>query len=56
MSRRDVAGLSALREEKLLKRYVVVCKESRRRRVDGIEILPWRAFADDLWSDDLVGA
>jgi uncharacterized protein len=52
---RDVAGLVALREESLLKRYVVVCQETRRRVVDGIEILPWRVFADELWSDRLVG-
>lgn len=55
VTERHLAGLMALREEGLLKRYVLVCQETRRRVVDGIEILPWRAFADELWGDRLVG-
>ncbi len=54
VSDRHLAGLVALREEALLKRYVVVCQETRRRVVHGIEILPWRAFAEELWSDRLA--
>lgn len=54
VTERHVAGLAALREEGLLKRYVVVCQETRRRTADGIEILPWRAFADELWDGRLV--
>lgn len=46
---RDLRGLRALREERLLKQYVVVSQEATPRRVDGIEILPWRAFLDRLW-------
>ncbi|MFY9341922.1 MAG: AAA family ATPase [Planctomycetota bacterium] len=56
VSTRDVAGLAALREEALLNRHVVVCQEARRRVVDGIEILPWQVFADELWNDRLVDA
>ena len=52
---RHLAGLQALREEALLKRYLLVCHEQRRRIVDGIEILPWRAFAAELWSNGLGG-
>ena len=55
MTARHLAGLQALREEALLKRYVLVCQEQRRRILDGIEILPWRAFAEALWSDGLGG-
>lgn len=51
---RHLTGITALQEEKLLKRHVVVCQETRRRVVSGIEIWPWRAFADELWSDHLV--
>lgn len=51
---RHLAGIAALKEEGLLKRHIVVCRETRRRVVDGIEILPWRAFMDELWSDRLV--
>lgn len=56
VSKRDVAGLAALREESLLKRHVVVCQEPRRRVVDGVEILPWQVFADQLWSDGFIRA
>lgn len=52
---RHLTGLQALREEGLLKRYVLVCQERRRRIVDGIEILPWRVFAEELWSEGLGG-
>ena len=35
-------------------RRVVVCLEPRARRTgEGIEILPWRSFADELWSGAL---
>lgn len=35
-------------------RRIVVCLEPRARRTaDGIEVLPWRKFADDLWSGAL---
>ena len=56
VTERHLTGLAALREEALLRRYVVVCRETRRRVVDGIEILPWREFADELWGDRLVVA
>jgi len=51
---RDLTGLVALREELLLERLIVVCQEDRRRVVDGIEVLPWREFAEELWADQLV--
>jgi predicted AAA+ superfamily ATPase len=49
VSDRDLRGLRALREERLLKQYVVVSDEPTPRRVDGIEILPWRNFLGRLW-------
>ncbi len=55
VTNRHVKGLVALREEALLKRHVVVCQEGRRRVVDGIDILPWQVFCEELWSDRLVG-
>jgi hypothetical protein len=47
---RDLRGLRALKEEGLLKRYVVVSLEARSRTVDGIQILPWKEFLDRLWA------
>jgi predicted AAA+ superfamily ATPase len=46
---RDLRGLRALREEGMLKAYVVVTLESRPRTVDGIRLLPWRHFLAELW-------
>ncbi len=47
---RDLRGLRALKEEGLLKQYVVVSLEARPRTVDGIQILPWKEFLDRLWA------
>lgn len=49
VSDRDLRGLRALREERLLKHYVVVSQETTSRRVEGIEILPWQDFLERLW-------
>lgn len=49
VSDRDLRGLRALQEERLLKRYVVVSLETVPRRVEGIEILPWQDFLRRLW-------
>jgi predicted AAA+ superfamily ATPase len=46
---RNLRGLKALREEQFLQRYQLVCMEPRPRVVDGIEIVPWEAFLDELW-------
>jgi predicted AAA+ superfamily ATPase len=54
VAERDLRGLHALREEKLLKHHLMVCLETRPRVVDGIEILPWKDFLDRLWDGDLV--
>ncbi|MGB4408470.1 MAG: AAA family ATPase [Sphaerochaeta sp.] len=51
ISDKHLKGLRALREENLVKRYIVVCREERPRIHDGIEILPWRYFLDQLWGN-----
>lgn len=51
---RDLRGLRALAEEGLVERLVVVCLEPRPRRVDGVEILPWRHFLEQLWDGAMV--
>jgi uncharacterized protein len=52
---RDLRGLRALKEELILKHYVVVSLEPRPRTVDGIRILPWQHFLEALWDGDFVG-
>ncbi len=51
---RHLAGLRALREEGKIKRFILVCGETRPRKIDGIEVLPWRLFLGRLWADDIV--
>jgi predicted AAA+ superfamily ATPase len=52
VSPQDIKSLRALREEKLLKRFVCVCLETRSREVDGIRILPYTEFLTSLWAGE----
>ncbi len=52
VAERDLRGLRALAEEKKLKRYLVVSLEPRPRTVDGIRILPWKDFLEELWQGE----
>jgi hypothetical protein len=52
VSNRDLKGLRALAEEGKLKRYLCVSLESRPRTIDGVTVLPYRAFLDALWDDE----
>ncbi len=47
-------GLKALREEGFIKRAIIVCRESRPRLVEGIEIFPWDYFLDQLWDNQIL--
>ncbi len=49
-------GLRALAADHRVGRRLVVSLDQRPRRTeDGIEILPWRAFAQRLWGGSIVG-
>jgi CTP synthase (UTP-ammonia lyase) len=48
-------GLKALREEGMIERSIIVCREERPLKKDGIEILPWRMFLELLWENRIVG-
>ncbi len=52
VSQQDLKSLRALAEEKKLKRYLCVCLEKRRRKVEGLLILPYKEFLDSLWDDE----
>lgn len=53
MSERDTRGLRALSEDVRLKRKLIVCTERTVRRLDsGVEVLPVRAFLEQLWNDE----
>ncbi len=51
---RDWRGLTALNEEGITKRHLLVCMEPMSRLVKGIEVTPWEAFLDALWQGRLV--
>jgi len=51
----DLRSLRAIREEKGIRRAILVCREQRPRMVDGIEVMPWSAFLDMMWADKLLG-
>lgn len=51
---KHLKGLRALKEESLFERYLVVSLDSAKRQTDdGIEIVPWRIFLEDLWNGEL---
>ena len=52
VSSADLRSLRALAEEKMLKRYVCVCLEPRRRQVEGVLLLPYREFLEALWGGE----
>lgn len=49
VNRRDLRSLDALRKEEGFRNYLCVCMEPRPRNMDGIEILPYQMFLDQLW-------
>ncbi len=53
VSAKDLRPLRALAEEKKLRRYLCVSLESRRRQIDGVEVLPYTEFLAELWAGAL---
>lgn len=51
---RDLKGLHAFMDTYSPGRSIVVCNEKERRIHGKIEIMPWREFLDDLWSDNIL--
>ena len=49
ISKSDIRGLMALKEESSLKEYILVSLEDKAREVDGIKILPWKIFLEEMW-------
>ncbi len=51
----DITGLRALLEEHRVKRSIVVSLEHEPRIMsNGIEILPWKTFLEQLWDGDFA--
>lgn len=50
VSDRHLKGLKALREEGMVKEYLVVSNDATERTVDGIRIMPYEKFLRMLWA------
>ncbi len=51
---RDLKSIMTFNKEFLPKHSFVVCNEKRRRVYNGINILPWKEFLEELWSDKII--
>jgi predicted AAA+ superfamily ATPase len=55
VSDKDLIGLRAIEQEKLLKKYILVSLEDRPRLVDNLFlIMPYRTFLRALWNHELL--
>ena len=53
--KKDLRGLRALKEEGIFKKYIVVSRDEISRTTDdGILMLPWTVFLDELWDGKIV--
>jgi predicted AAA+ superfamily ATPase len=53
---RELRGLTALLEERPVKRALCVSLDPRPRRVGDVHVLPYGEFLDALWGGELLGA
>lgn len=54
ISKPDMKGILALKEEVLLKRCFVVCTEKQEKMIDGIEIIHVDKFLKNLWASQII--
>jgi predicted AAA+ superfamily ATPase len=51
----DIKSLMALKEDGPVKKSIIVCLEEEVRFLNkGIEVIPWKIFLQQLWSDKLI--
>ena len=51
---RDLRSLRTLGETHRPRASIVVCNESAERVVDGIRVVPWRSFFQELWEGRII--
>ena len=49
----DLRGLTALAEEKIVDRLLLVSEDTIEAHRGPIRCLPWRKFVEELWADKL---
>ncbi len=50
----DLRSLHAIKDERIIQRYLCVSLESRSRKVEGIEVLPLKIFLKSLWDGEYI--
>lgn len=51
---RHLKGLKSFSEEYPVNQLVLVCNEPLARISEGVRILPWKVFLEELWSDKII--
>jgi len=54
ISKQELKGLFQLKKEKILKKHIVITLDNASRNIEGIEILPWQTFLDNLWNNKIL--
>lgn len=54
ISDNDLKSIKCLKDEKLLKRYLVVSHDPIDRVHDGLELMHWKSFIQKLWNNELL--
>jgi len=51
---RHLKGLKSFSEEYKVKRRILVSNDKHPRKTEGIDILPWKIFLDQLWAGEVI--
>jgi len=54
LDKRELRPIKTFAETYKPRKSLVVCNESEERLHDGIRIMPWRKFLEELWQDKLI--
>lgn len=54
VDKNDFKGLISFKEEYFPSKSIIVCNEKEKRIHNGIEIIPWRIFLNELWKGDIL--
>ncbi len=55
ITKKDMKGIRTFMEENAVREYIIVCRELFERTTeDGIRIVPWKLFLDELWDDKII--
>jgi len=47
-------GLKSFAEEYKVKRLILISNDPYPRKTEGIDILPWKVFLDQLWAGEII--